>query len=96
MIAILILSKGNTQTKTDQINIKFKSPIQKNIKELIASKSFGMEALDNIITHKGLIKIQKIIATKELQNKLFVLKFIPSIDISSIVEKIQKLNNFMF
>ncbi len=91
MIAILILSKGNTQTKTDQIIIKFKSPIKKNIKELISSKSFGMEALDNIITHKGLIKIQKIIATKELQNKLFVLKFIPSTDIFSIVEKIQKL-----
>ena len=86
------MNKVDAQYKTDQIIIQFKVPIQKEIKQLTTDKSFGIVTLDNILRKYGLIKVQKIVATKELHNRLFVLKFSSKTVITSVVEELKSLS----
>ena len=92
LTALLAFTKGIAQYKTDQIIIQFKTPIQKEIKQLINDKIFGISELDNILSKYGLTKVQKIIATKELRNKLFVIKFKKATDINRVVDEILKVS----
>ncbi len=93
MATMLALNKGSAQYKTDQLIIQFKTPVQKDIQQLTTDKTFEITALDNILSKYDVIKIQKIIANKELRNRLFVLKFKQSINIEVVVEEILQLAN---
>ena len=91
MAAMLSLNKGSAQYKTDQLIIQFKVPVQKEPQKLIADKTFGIAELDNILLKYDLIKVQKIIATRELRNRLYVLKFKQSTVIEVVVEELKQL-----
>ncbi len=90
MTAILALNKGSAQYKTDQLIIQFKAPIQKETQKLIADKTFGIDEIDDILLKYDLIKVQKIIASRDLRNRLYVLKFKQSTIIEVVVEELKQ------